>query len=150
MWEINSCVWKPLLSHSTVVFSILGWRLNYNEQELGINQLSCLCVLSLWKFSCLPFLGVSIWLLIRRQFNNELTGLSMIEVVWSLWWALGIQHKYLHRQTEAQCRGPPILDLPLPGIGWVDDPWPEASSFYAFSHSKMRSVLVSYLVCLLN
>ena len=150
MWEINSFVWKPLLSDSPVVFSILGWRLNYNEQELGINELSCWYVLSLLKFSCLPFLGMPIWLLIRRQFNNELTGLSMIEVVWSLRWALGIQHKYLHRQRKVQFRVPPSLTCLYQGsAGWMFLGQRRPLSPH-FLTSKMRSVMVSYLVCLLN
>lgn len=43
-----------------------------------IKSVLCVC-------SGLPFLGMPVWLLIRRQFNDELTGLSMIEVVRSLW-----------------------------------------------------------------
>lgn len=91
-------LWKPLLNDYTTWFVFLAkaW-VKRSERWEGWRALSSrgCCV-----YSTVPFLGMSVWSLIRRQFNDELTGLGMVEVVWSLWWGLGVQHKHLQEYTK--------------------------------------------------
>lgn len=66
--------------HMLLVFLARAWIKEREWERKGERSLRAFCV-----SRGIPFLGMPVWLLIRRQLNDELTGLSMIEVIWSLW-----------------------------------------------------------------
>lgn len=50
-----------------------------------------------------PLLSVPVGLMVRRQLNDEDTGLSVLQallVVWRLWGTLGVQHEDLGQKIE--------------------------------------------------